>query len=332
MPDTAEQPPEAIAGAAAVAAPNRVPWMNLWTAAGGLAGAAAVVYGVGFGIEALRLNAAGLAVSEAIAVVPKTAMVSLAINAIFLKVVIQGILTGAFMVWLKSRAEALLTPEAFLGRRERKNVRKRRWQAIRTRLGSLAEPFRWLRILLGRVIRALHVYRAATAVRAVSRRILRAVATVWRRTLAHVPYKLWIALAMVYTFFLPWTWFILYATPIAILQVRALSAVSRRHDAGLMSIRAEAILLGVVTACSVASMTLIGEAVRPGPLPRVAVQVDGASKPIFGDYVATTNDGVYLGVHRKLTLIPDHRVTVVTIYDAAKQKPEKARTLVERLR
>jgi hypothetical protein len=328
--DAIERPADVLA-ATAEARPTQFNWMNVWTAAGGLAGAAAVVYCVGFGIEALRLNSAGLPVEEAIAVVPKTAMVSLAINAIFLKVVIQGVLTAFFMVWLKGRADAMLTPEALLRRGERANARRRRWRAIRARLAPIFRPFAGIRPALGRITRALRVHKAARTVLRLCKMVLHAVVVAWRHTLAHVPHKLWITLGLLYAFLLPWTWFVLYSVPIVSFQIKALSAVARRRAAGVMSIRTEGVLLGVITGCSVASLTLIGEAIRPGPLPRASVQVEGASTPIVGDYVATTNDGAYLGVHRKLTLIPDHRVSTVTIYNAPGMKPEKGRTLMQRL-
>ncbi|HSZ06654.1 MAG TPA: hypothetical protein VK778_15815 [Solirubrobacteraceae bacterium] len=327
MSDTIDQPANVLAPA-----PVGFNWMNLWTAAGGVAGAAAVVYCVGFGIEALRLNAAGLPVTEALAVIPKTALVSLAIDAIFLKVLIQGVLTALFMIWAKGRAAAMTAPEAVLRRGERANARKRRWQTVQASLAPLSRLFRSARRLLGRVTRALQIHRAARAALRLFLLILRGAVIVWRHTLSHVRHKFWITLGLLYAFLVPWTAFTLYATVIVVFQARALSAVSRRRDAGIMSIRAEAVLLGVITACSVASMTLIGEAIRPGPLPRVAVNVEGAPKPIIGDYVSTTNDGVYIGVHRKLTLIPDHRVSTVTIYNAPEQKPERSQTLLQRLR
>jgi hypothetical protein len=329
MSDAIDQPADVLAPAA-IAEPVRFNWMNLWTAAGGGAGAAAIVYCVGFGIEALRLNAAGLPVTEALAVVPKTALVSLAIDAIFLKVLIQGVLTAMFMFWAKGRAAAMTAPEAVLRRGERANARKRRWQAVRASLTFY--PFRSARRLLGRVTRALRIHRAARVALGLFALILRGVAIVWRHTLSHVRHKFWITIGLLYAFLVPWTAFTLYATVIFSFQVKALSAVSRRRDAGVTSVRVEAVLLGVITACSVASMTLIGEAIRPGPLPRVAVNVEGAPKPLIGDYVSTTNDGIYMGVHRKLTLIPDHRVSSVTIYNAPEQKPEKSRTLLQRLR
>jgi hypothetical protein len=36
---------------------------------------------------------------------------------------------------------------------------------------------------------------------------------VWRRTLGHVRHKFWIALALFYTFLLPWTAFTIYNAP-----------------------------------------------------------------------------------------------------------------------
>lgn len=332
MSDTAEQRPEAVGVAAPVAMPIHFSWMTLWTAAGGVAGAAAIVYGVGFGIEALRLSAAGLPVEEAISVVPKTAMLSLSINAIFLKTVLLGVLTAVVMLWVSNRAAAMTMPEAVLRRGERANVRRRRWHAVVARLAPLARPLRRVRCLLGRVTRALRIHRVATAVWVLFRATLGVVVLGWRHTLAHVRHKFWITLALLYTFLVPWTAVTIYGVAIVGLQVKALSAVSRRHTARLMSARVEAVLVGVITACSIASMTLIGEAIRPGPLPRATIRVDGAAKPIIGDYVATTNDGVYVGVHRKLMLIPDHRVSTVTIYDAPAQKPEKPETLIQRLR
>jgi hypothetical protein len=65
-------------------------WQTLWTAVGGLAGAAGLVYGVGSAIEAMRLNAAGLPVEQALSLVPKTTVLALAINALLLPAVVSG--------------------------------------------------------------------------------------------------------------------------------------------------------------------------------------------------------------------------------------------------
>lgn len=204
MSDTIDQPANVLAPA-----PVGFNWMNLWTAAGGVAGAAAVVYCVGFGIEALRLNAAGLPVTEALAVIPKTALVSLAIDAIFLKVLIQGVLTALFMIWAKGRAAAMTAPEAVLRRGERANARKRRWQTVQASLAPLSRLFRSARRLLGRVTRALQIHRAARAALRLFLLILRGAVIVWRHTLSHVRHKFWITLGLLYAFLVPWTAFTL---------------------------------------------------------------------------------------------------------------------------
>jgi hypothetical protein len=326
MSDVVEQSvTTTTAPAIPVAGSGSVRWLTLWTAVGGLAGAAAVVYCVGAGIEALRLNAAGLPVEEAIAVVPKTAMVALAINALVLRALIQAVLTGLLLYWLNLRADAAIAPEAILRRGERAVARKQRREARGQRLAVLGELRRLVRRNLGRASRAVGVHRAARA-------LVAFLVLAWRRTLGHVRHKFWIALALIYTFLLPWTAFTIFGTIIALVQVNLLVAIGRRRRAGLMTMRTEAALLGVITAISLTTMTLTGEAIRPGPLPRAAVLVEGAGKPIVGDYVSTTNDGVYVGIRRKLLLIPDHRVSTITIYNAPEQKPEKARTLIQRFR
>jgi len=326
---------ESFATAAAPVAPaaggESVRWLTLWTAVGGVAGAAAVVYCVGAGIEALRLNAAGLPVEEAIAVVPKTAMVTLAINALLLRAFIQAVLTGVLLYWLNLRAAAALEPEAVLRRGEKAAARKQRREARGRRLAALGTLLRLVRRMLGRASRAVGVHRAARAVLAFLVFLGEGIIVVWRRTLGHVRHKFWIALALVYAFLLPWTAFTIYGTIIVVVQLNLIVAIGRRRRAGLMTIRTEATLLGAIAAISLTTMTLTGEAIRPGPLPRAAVQVEGAAKPLLGDYVSTTNDGVYLGVHRKLLLIPNHRVSTITIYNAPEQKPEIGRTLIQRL-
>lgn len=82
-----------------------VQWQNLWTAAGGLAGALGIVYAVGASIEALRLHHAGLPVEQAISVVPRTAMASLAIDALLLPAILNAIVSTAAIVWVQRFTE-----------------------------------------------------------------------------------------------------------------------------------------------------------------------------------------------------------------------------------
>jgi hypothetical protein len=214
MSDVVEQPfATAVAPAIPAAGSESVRWLTLWTAVGGLAGAAAVVYCVGAGIEALRLNAADLPVEEAIAIVPKTAMVTLAINALLLRAFIQAVLTGLLLYWLNLRAAAALEPEAVLRRGERAAARKQRREARGQRLAALGKLLRLVRRTLGRASRAFGVHRAARVVLAFLVLVGATMIVVWRRTLGHVRHKFWIALALFYTFLLPWTAFTIYNAP-----------------------------------------------------------------------------------------------------------------------
>jgi hypothetical protein len=79
-----ETEPARRAPASRADSPIGASWLNLWTAAGGIAGAAAFVYVIGAAIEAVRLYHAGLPVEQAIALVPKATLVAVAVDELFL--------------------------------------------------------------------------------------------------------------------------------------------------------------------------------------------------------------------------------------------------------
>jgi hypothetical protein len=114
-----------VTAAAAVASTQRPPgdgglgsWLNLWTAAGGLAGCAAFVFLVGGTIEAIRLNAAHLPVGQAITAVPKDTLFALAVDALILPTAISALITVALVAWMRSWAERATGPEAMQRRTE----------------------------------------------------------------------------------------------------------------------------------------------------------------------------------------------------------------------
>lgn len=95
-------------------------WLNLWTAAGGIAGAVAFVYVLGSAVEALRLHHAGLPVEQAIAVVPRATLVAAAVDALLLPVsAAVAVALGMYLVIRARRGSEVSARRLMKSRRKR---------------------------------------------------------------------------------------------------------------------------------------------------------------------------------------------------------------------
>lgn len=131
--------------------------------------------------------------------------------------------------------------------------------------------------------------------------------------------------------FIPWTPTGLVALVFIPFQLWLIGHIARHRVLRIISRRREAVLIGVVAGLTISAQTMEREVIHPGPLPRVSVKVVGQKTETRGDYVATTPEGVYVGVGRRLILIPDRLVDSTAIWSAPEQKQEESRTLLSRV-
>ena len=288
-----------------------VEWQNLWAAAGGVAGGAAIVYAVGAAVEALRLDHAGLPVEQTISVVPRTAMLALAINALLLPALIAAVVIGAVILWSQRFTDREPDPADLALKQAAREARVAR-RELRI---SEAGPFR----------------RRARAI--LTPVFVRAVAPGWNATIGRLPANAqgWALIGVVYFLFLPWTVsaIVLYVGNLS--QFFLINAIARHRAMRVISRRREAVLIAILAGLAVSSQAMIREVFHPGPLPRASVKIAGQSKETRGAYVATTPEGVYLGVNRTLILIPDRLADRTTVWNAPEPQPEKAETLIHRI-
>jgi hypothetical protein len=288
-----------------------VQWQNLWTAAGGLAGALGIVYAVGAAVQALRLQHAGLPVEQAISVVPRTAMASLAVNALLLPAILSAIVATAAVIWAQKFSEREPDAAELEQKRAQKEARaERRAEGIRN---------------AGRVRRAI---------RSVFTPIFsRGLGPVWSATFGRLPTLAqgWAFFGVIYVLFIPWTAVGLVTFAFNAVQLWLIGHIAKHRALRIISRRREAVLFGVIAGLMISAQTMAREVIHPGPLPRASVRVVGQKTEARGDYVATTPEGVYLGVRRRLVLIPDRLTDSTAIWNAPEQKQEAAKTLIARV-
>jgi hypothetical protein len=309
-------------------------WIDLWTAAGGLAGATALVYVLGGFIEGLRLHHAGAPVSDAIAVVPKSTLFALAIDALLLRVLVQIVVVGGALLWASKWTEAHEQPnrvaerepkakakaeERALRRKQRKENPSRRRRAARRAWSWSERPRRWA----GRqvVVVAKPVWVAGA----------RWVAPVWRPTLGRVRHKEWTLYVLWFLLVLPWTVVLLIGLTTVYIQFRIIFWLARVRRQGRFGYRWEAILVALTGALGIFVLTLGSEVVQPHSLPSVAVSRTAHLPKLVGGFVANTPDGVYLVVKHHLIVIPQRRVSEIVVTDSEPPKEEKGRNLIQRL-
>jgi hypothetical protein len=142
-----------------------------------------------------------------------------------------------------------------------------------------------------------------------------------------IPGKIWILAFLAYVFVLPTTLYSLLFIPITTLQYRMLDKVFARK----LSWRREIALVALIGAGFGGGMTMLGELLQPGPLPRAMVKVSSTGRAVTGDFVGQANGGVYLGRHRQLVMIPQRLIDQLTVVSAPATKPPKPETLLQRL-
>jgi hypothetical protein len=300
---TVEAPPRPIIAT--------VQWKNLWTAAGGLAGALGIVYAVGASVEALRLHHAGLPVEQAISVVPRTSLATLAVNALLLPAAISAIIAAVAIAWSQKFTER--EPDA--AQVEMKRLKQQ------TRAERREERMRHA----GRVRRTMR--RVLTAV------FSSVLGPAWSATFGRLPTAIqgWAFIGVVYVLFIPWTLAGLIGLLFNAVQLWVIGHVARHRALRIISRRREVVLIAVAAGLLISAQTMAREVTRPGPLPRVGVKVVGQPSEIRGDYIATTAEGVYLGMGRRVVVIPDRRVDRTIIWNAPEQKQEDPATLLSRV-
>lgn len=287
-----------------------VQWQNLWTAASGIAGAAGIVYATGAAIEALRLHKAGLPVEQAISVVPRTALFALAVNALLLPAIIIAAFGVGSVLWTQQFTEREPDPK----KQEQKLAKQRERQARRE-----------ARIRSGRVRNAMR--------RLLTPAYAQVARPAWSATFGRLSPAIqgWAAFGVIYVLFLPWTPTGLVPFVFGAAQFWMIGHIARHRAMRTISRRREAVLFGVVAGLTISASTMAREIIDPGPLPLASVKVVGQKKETRGMYIATTPEGVYLGVDRRLVLIPDRLADKTNIWNAPEQKPEKGETLLSRI-
>ena len=237
---------------------------------------------------AIRLNNAGLPVDAAISVVPRSTLFALATNALFLPALINFAIIALLMTGMQRSTDRLLHPEAIQRRQVRKEARQ-------------ADPS-WFR-------RHLRTLFGSGPMRLAGTHFVRAVVAIFRtpfgRVFAWILRNPWFVLIGLYAIFLPWTVAGLVLTAGSYVQLSMQANVSAKRDQKAITRRTEALMIGLAAAAVVFGETTIQELVRPGRLANASVQIVGHSKPLQGIFVAETQEGVYVGVNRRLVLTPE---------------------------
>jgi hypothetical protein len=267
-------------------------------------------------------------------------MAAVAIDALFLPALLNGVGVVALGIYLNHELARRATPEAITHRKAKKERRTEKKAA------RLAEP-RPAR-LKGRLVgqRLSSLWRTRVRPSVVGRGASQVWTNVLRLPLRFVghrlltpPFRWWWALpyknillwTVLYVFFVPWTYSLLTLLVAIVVQLRLQRVVYGWTAQGRISGRLEAVLVGCVVAGVVGVRTLVNEVLRPGPLPVAQVHVVGQRAPLVGAYIAKTAEDLYVGVNRRLVVIPSRLVDQVSIRRPLSRKPERAQTLVSRL-
>jgi hypothetical protein len=304
-------------------------WGNVWTAVGGAASLVVFIYGLGAAIESMRLHHAGVPVEQAVAVIPKGTFASVAVDALFVPMLVSMAFSTCFVLYIGWWADRLTTPEAITQRaakREAKAARKIAKQEVSPGAlhSALSRASKW-------IVSAWRKYVSPSIVGWGLVQLGRLLLPMLR-LLARFPHKRLLFYAVLYTFLLPWTYFsLILLAGVLFIQLPAQSRIFVWASAGLLSRRLEVTLLVAAGAAMVAATTLADEAIRPESLPGASLNLTGQAKPMHGAFIADTAEDVYMEIGGRLFVIPNQRVKQLIVSRARSRKNEKARTLLERL-
>ena len=138
-------------------------------------------------------------------------------------------------------------------------------------------------------------------------------------------------MAILYVFVLPWTVGALIVSAGVFIQLSGQTRITHKRTNLEITRRTEALLIGGLVALALSGETLAQQITRPEPLALASVTLVGHPRLLTGEFVANTPEGLYVGAHHSLLLIPERLIDQVAISNARPRKPETARTLLDRI-